>query len=195
MTKERPAGVSSRLRRAAGRRRTWKAGNGTLVELPLIVDYVVTGESGRPDMQIEATVDLVAGRPMLTHMSLVRAQGLDVQALQREFRWQTPLDIVERMVPRLLAEGIDPFSIDLPVTGFPEAASGSRKGRGQLSDAFLRDIAEEYLRLGRGYARRIALERNVSPRTVVSWVVKARERGILGPAPKPGAYGGDLRAT
>jgi hypothetical protein len=105
------------------------------------------------------------------------------------------LDVVERMIPRLLAEGIDPFTIDLPVTGFPEVASGSRKGQGQLSDAFLRDIAEEYLRVGRGYARRIALERNVSPRTVVSWVVKARERGILGPAPKPGAYGGELRGT
>lgn len=195
MTEERPVGVTSRVRPAPGSRRTWHAGNGIPVELPLIVDYVVTGDSGSPEMQIEATIDLVNGRPALTSMSLVRARGLDVQALQREFRWHTPLDIVERMVPRLIAEGIDPFTIDLPVTGFPEAASGSRTGRGQLSDAFLRDIAEEYLRLGRGYAKRIALERNVSPRTVVSWVVKARERGILGPAPKPGAYGGELRAT
>lgn len=195
MTGERPVGVSSRVRPGPGRRRTWTAGNGIRVELPLIVDYVVTGESGSPEMQIEATVDVVDGRPAITSMSLVRARGLDVQGLQREFRWQTPLDVVERMVPRLLAEGIDPLAIDLPVTGFPEVASASRTGRGQLSDAFLRDIAEEYLRLGRGYARRIALERNVSPRTVVSWVVKARERGILGPAPKRGAYGGELRAT
>lgn len=195
MTEERPTGVSSRLRPAPGSQRTWIAGNGTPVKLPLIVDYVVMGESDQPDMQVEATVDLVDGSPALTSMSLVRARGLDVQALQREFRWHTPLDIVVRMVPRLLAEGIDPFAINLPVTGFPEAASGSRKGRGQLSDAFLRDIAEEYLRLGRGYAKRIALERNVSPRTVVSWVVKARERGILGPAPKPGAFGGELRGT
>ena len=195
MTGERPVGVSSRVRPVPGRRRTWTAGNGIRVELPLIVDYVVTGESGSPEMQIEATVDVVDGRPAITSMSLVRARGLDVQGLQREFRWQTPLDVVERMVPRLLAEGIDPLAIDLPVTGFPEVASASRTGRGQLSDAFLRDIAEEYLRLGRGYARRIALERNVSPRTVVSWVVKARERGILGPAPKRGAYGGELGAT
>jgi hypothetical protein len=195
MTEERPVGVSSRLRPAPGTRRIWHAGNGIPVELPLIVDYVVTGESGSTEMQIEATVDVVHGRPALTGMSFLRAQGLDVHTLQREFRWQTPLDVVERMVPRLLAEGIDPFTIDLPVRGFPEAASGSRTGRGQLSDAFLRDIAEEYLRLGRGYAKRIALERNVSPRTVVSWVVKARERGILGPAPKPGAHGGELRET
>jgi len=195
MTEERPHGVSSRLRPAPGSRRAWNAGNGMHIELPLIVDYVVTDESGASELQIEATVDVVNGRPAITGMSFVRAQGLDVQGLQREFRWQTPLDIVERMVPRLLAEGIDPFAIDLPVTGFPEVASGSRTGRGHLSDAFLRDIAEEYLRLGRGYAKRLALERNVSPRTVVSWVVKARERGILGPAPKRGAYGGELRAT
>lgn len=195
MTEERPVGVSSRVRPAPGNQHTWNAGNGIPVELPLIVDYMVMDASGNPQMQIEATVDLVEGRPTITSMLLAGARGLDVRALQREFRWQTPLDVVERLVPRLLAEGIDPFAIDLPVTGFPEVASGSRTGRGQLSDAFLRDIAEEYLRLGRGYARRIALERNVSPRTVVSWVVKARERGILGPAPKPGAYGGEIRET
>ena len=195
MTADRPHGVSSRLRRGAGDRRTWVAGNGALVELPAVVDYVVTDASGGVALQIDATVDLVEDRPAITIMSFVCANGLDVLGLQREFRWQTPLDIVERLVPRLMAEGIDPFSIDLPVTGFPEVASGSRSGRGQLSDAFLRDIAEEYLRVGRGYAKRIALERNVSPRTVVSWVVKARERGILGPAPKPGAYGGELRQS
>ncbi|MFM7210603.1 MAG: hypothetical protein ACKOYQ_01155 [Actinomycetota bacterium] len=165
------------------------------MELPAVVDYVITDASGAIALQIDATVDLVEDCPAITSMSFVCANGLDVVALQREFRWQTPLDIVERLVPRLVAEGIDPFSIDLPVTGFPEVASGSRSGRGQLSDAFLRDIAEEYLRVGRGYAKRIALERNVSPRTVVSWVVKARERGILGPAPKPGAYGGELRQS
>ncbi|MFM9135644.1 MAG: hypothetical protein ACKOT0_09485 [bacterium] len=155
----------------------------------------MTGDSGATELRIEATVDLVGNRPAITSMSFVCADGLDVYTLQREFRWQTPLDIVERMIPRLLGEGTDPSTTDLPVTGFPEVASGSRAGRGQLSNAFLREIAEEYLRLGRGYAKRIARERNVSPRTVVSWVVKARERGILGPAPKPGAYGGELRHT
>lgn len=195
MTKARPVGVSSRLRAASGTPHVWNAGDGIQVRLPLIVDYVVTGDSGSEDMRIEATVDLVEGRPAIIEMSLVRPQGLDVAALQRTFRWQTPLDVVERMVPRLMAQGIDPFAVDLPVTGFPEVASGSRTGQGRLSDAFLRDIAEEYLRCGRGYAKRIAIERQVSPRTVVSWVVKARERGILGPAPKPGAFGGQLRET
>jgi hypothetical protein len=195
MSENRSVGVSSRVRRLPGPTQRWRAGNGTYVELPLVIDYVVTGESGATQLLIEATVGLCESRPVVQSMCLSNPRGLDLAALQREFRWQTPIDLVERMIPRLLAEGIDPFEIDLPVTGFPEVASGSRGGRGELSDAFLRDVAEEYVRLGRGYAKRMALERNVSPRTVVSWVVKARERGILGPAPKPGAYGGDLPQT
>lgn len=59
MTTERPVGVSSRLRPVPGRQHTWDAGNGIRVHLPLIVDYVLTGESDSPEMQIEATVDLV----------------------------------------------------------------------------------------------------------------------------------------
>lgn len=195
MTENRPVGVSSRVRRLPGPAQRWRAGNGTYVELPLVIDYVVTDSSGTTGLLIEATVELYESRPVVQSMSLSNPRGLDLAGLQREFRWQTPLDLVERMIPRLLAEGVDVYAIDLPVTGFPEIATGSRNGRGELSDAFLRDIAEEYVRLGRGYAKRMALERNVSPRTVVSWVVKARERGILGPAPKPGAYGGELRQT
>ena len=61
----------------------------------------------------------------------------------------------------------------------------------RLTDAFLEVIAVRYLRLGRGYAKAIAAERNVSPRTVVSWIEKARERGIL-TGTSPGSMGGSL---
>jgi transposase len=60
-----------------------------------------------------------------------------------------------------------------------------------LSDPFLEEIAREYLRIGRGYARAIASERHVSERTVVSWVEKARRRGILTRVP-PGSFGGTI---
>ena len=46
--------------------------------------------------------------------------------------------------------------------------------------------------IGRGYARTIAAERNVSQRTVVSWIEKARARGILS-ATTAGRMGGEVR--
>lgn len=187
----RPLGVSSRLHRLDVPTTPWRAGNGEVIELPVLVDYVVADEEG-VQVRIEATVSAGRVRPVIMSISLTAREGLDTDVLQREFRWRTPIDIVERLVPRLLAEGIDPFGIDLPVTGFPEIASGGRRRGTALSDDFLRDIAEEYLRLGRGYAKRMAMERQVSPRTVVSWVVKARERGILSAAPGPGSWGGEL---
>lgn len=189
---DRPKGVTSRARVVDGARHRWTAGNGQVIALPLIIDYVDVSDAGLERLRIEATVDVIKGALQITDMKLHASEGLDTLALQREFRWRTPLDIVERLIPRLHADGIDPFSIDLPVTRFPEAASGHTRSRGELSDDFLRDIAEEYLRLGRGYAKRMAMERNVSPRTVVSWIVKARERGILSPAPGPGAAGGEI---
>ena len=194
MELDRPLGVSSRLLRSQGPSRPWLAGNGQRIDLPVIVDYVVMADDGVV-VRIEATVDHGMLRPIVASVSLWARDGLDVDRLQREFRWRTPLDIVERLVPRMLEAGVDPFAQDLPVTGFPEAALGLTRGRAELSDAFLQEITEEYLRLGRGYAKRMAMERNVAPRTVVSWVVKARQRGILSPAPKPGAVGGELRRT
>ena len=194
MDEDRPLGVSSRLVRVGGKTRPWSAGNGQWIDLPVVVDYVVVDEHGVA-VRIEATVDHGSQQTIISSMSFWARDGLDTDRLQREFRWRTPLDIVERLLPRMLETGIDPFDQDLPVTGFPEAAIGLRRGRAELSDEFLREIAEEYVRLGRGYAKRMALERNVSPRTVVSWVVRARERGILGPAPKPGAAGGDVLRT
>lgn len=96
------------------------------------------------------------------------------------------------LVPRLISEGVDPYSIDLPITGFPAAAHQPIRRRGALTDEFLTTIARQYLIRGRGYASSIAREYSVSRRTAVSWVEKARERGLLTPPPGRGAIGGHL---
>lgn len=190
----RPLGISSRARVASGPHHRWRAGNGELLTLPIIIDYVVTDGDGVA-LRIEAIIDVRRGQLITASMNLWSRDGLDVERLQREFRWRTPLEIAGRLIPRMLAHGRDPYGEDLPVSGFPEAASGTRRRPGELSDEFLAEIAAEYLRIGRGYARRMALERDVSPRTVVSWVVKARQRGILTPAPGKGRAGGQLAQT
>jgi hypothetical protein len=111
--------------------------------------------------------------------------------MQREFRWASPLEVVRVGVPTLLARGIDPFDHDLPLSGFPEATALTGPANERLTDGFLEEIAHEYLAIGRGYARAIAAERGVSERTVVSWVEKARRRGILTRV-TPGSYGGEV---
>jgi hypothetical protein len=100
-----------------------------------------------------------------------------------------PLDVLTRLVPRLLARGEDPFSHDFPITGYPEVSLPQTTDGRQLSDEFLEDIAREYLQLGRGYIRKMAQSHHVSERTIASWVHKARERGIL-TATRRGARGG-----
>ena len=149
----------------------------------------VDPETGRVEWLIEATIDLVDGEPALVRMNAHAPGGLDPYRMQREFRWASPVDVVRVGVPGLLDRGIDPFSFDLPLTGFPQAAELGRPSNEQLSDAFLEEIAREYLTIGRGYAKAIAAERHVSQRTVVSWVEKARRRGILTHV-RPGSYGG-----
>ena len=80
----------------------------------------------------------------------------------------------------------------LPITGFPAVAIQPQRRKGNLTDEFLTAIAREYLARGRGYAASLAREYFVTPRTVVSWVEKARARGLLSAAPGPGATGGHL---
>lgn len=99
------------------------------------------------------------------------------------------------LLPRLIADGIDPFTVDLPVTGFPATAFQPAQTRRPLSDEFLTTIAREYLARGRGYAASLATECVVSPRTVVSWIGKARARGLLSAPPVRGAAGGQLTRT
>ena len=140
---------------------------------------------------ITAVVDLHGGQPRLTGLAIDSDHGLDHVRLQREFRWATPLDIVRRAVPALLARGIDPFEYDFPADGYPTAADLGRPRGWALTDDFLEEIAYRYLELGRGYAQAIAFERGVAPRTAISWVEKARARGILSRVP-PGSHGGHV---
>lgn len=186
-------GVTSRVRPAPGRKRTWRISEEHSFPLPAIVDHSsVDSESGEQRWLIEATVDLVDGAPALVRMDCRVAGGMDTHRMQREFRWASPLDVITVTVPQLLARGIDPFTYELTVTGFPESADlDAGPSNERLGDAFLEDIARKYLAIGRGYATRIAEERHVSPRTVVSWVEKARRRGILTRVPA-GSFGGEI---
>jgi hypothetical protein len=188
----RTAGISSRITPAAGPRHRWEV-QGVAIDLPIVVDWVwVEPSTGEVRVRIEATVDLVGDSPAVVGMSFVAPDGLDTLQLQREFRWKTPLEVVTALLPRLLLDGVDPYSIDLPVTGFPAAAVQPLRRRRYLSEEFLETIAREYLVRGRGYAASLASEYVVSPRTVVSWVEKARARGMLSAPPRRGAVGGEM---
>ncbi len=189
---QRPAGQSSRVRLADGPRSKWIAENGEAVDFPLIVDNVnIHPASGECIWRIEARVDLVSGQPKLVEVSLAGAPFLDTVMLQRFFRWATPVDIVRRTIPALLAKGSDPYMYEFATDGYPDAAYIDHKVTNALSDGFLEEVARQYVEIGRGYARVIANQRGVSKRTVVSWIQKARKRGILS-AVRPGQYGGQV---
>lgn len=190
--RNRPPGSSSRLRRARGPRSTWIAPNGQSIELPLIVDHVNVDEAtGECIWYIEARMDLVGTSPQLVDVRLVGNPCLDTVLLQRFFRWATPVEVVRRTVPALLENGLDPFDHEYATDGYPDSADISRKATNALSDGFLEEIARQYVEIGRGYARVIARQRGVSARTVVSWVQKARKRGILSPT-TPGRRSGEV---
>ena len=187
---DRPIGVSSRLRPAHGRANTWLAPNGSEVSLPVVVDIVRTNSDGTTAWSVEATVQLVGEEPEVTEVHVQGSRGLDLVHLQKTFRWATPLDVVRRTVPELLAAGQDPYAHEYATTGYPSAAALHRR-RSELTDAFLEEIAREYLVRGRGYAAAISFERGVSSRTVIGWIEKARARGILTGRGK-GAHGGEI---
>ena len=185
-------GVTSRIRPAPGRRRLWRIDDRRSFPLPVIVDHVFVDPHTREvGWQIEATIGLVDGAPAIIRVDARVPGGLDPALMQRQFRWASPLEVVTMTVPILLERGIDPFSFDLPVDGFPESAGLGAKSNEPLTDVFLEAIAREYLARGRGYAAAMAQERHVSPRTVVSWVEKARRRGILTRVPR-GGFGGSI---
>ena len=190
----RPFGVSSRVSRAEGPRHPW-ATAGATVDLPVIVDWVrVDPATGAEAVRIQARIDLVGGEPEIVEMTFSAPTGLELAELQRNFRWSSPLVVVTGVLPRLIASGLDPFAADMPVDGFPAVGIQPVRSRGILSDEFLTAIAREYLARGRGYAASLSDEYFVTPRTVVSWVEKARARGILSPPPSSGAAGGHLLA-
>lgn len=184
--------ASSRLRRLS-QTSVWSRSDGIDVPMPVLFDLRLHDTStGRDVFRFEGTVDLVDGAPVMTRFVADAAGGLDLVRLQREFRWATPVDVVTRLVPSLIADGIDPFDYDYPVEGFPEVIDVPvGPVNRELSNEFLEGIAREYLSLGRGYAQTIADARGVSRRTVVSWIEKARQRGIL-TTEGSGHHGGEI---
>ena len=185
-------GITSRIVVGPGRKKLWRIDADRSFPLPVIVDHMcMDPKSGELIWHIEATIDLIDGDPHLVKMQAFSPGGIDPSHMQRSFRWASPLEIIRHGVPVLLNRGIDPFEFELPLEGFPEAAELGSRVNDELSDAFLESIAREYLAGGRGYAKRIGIERGVSPRTVVSWVEKARQRGILSRVPQ-GSSGGTI---
>ncbi len=157
-----------------------------MVDLPVVVDWVSADTAGCDNLRIVATIDLVDATPQIVEMTFQAPTGSDPTALQRDFRWASPLEVVTGLMPALLDAGIDPFGVDLPLTGFPAVATRQRARQRNLSDEFLTTIAREYTLRGRGYAASLAKEYVVSPRTVVSWIEKARTRGLLTRPTTPG---------
>ena len=119
------------------------------------------------------------GRVSLTQLTFEFSNGADVESLQANFRWSTPVEIVENLIPHFLSQGIDPFTVELATSGFPKAARPGSTRKRDLSDEFLKSIVERYLAIGRGYAAVVAIEHGVSQRTVISWIEKARKRQLL----------------
>lgn len=189
---QRSDGLSSRIRRVANPTHVWQLDSGTSIEMPVIVDYVMKNPAtGQFDFIVEAYVGMYNNHPKLMRVIVESECGLDAELLQREFLWRSPEVIVQRGLPRLVAEGQNPFDFDLPIDGFPDAAEVVRRPKQRLDDHFLEDIAREYLSGGRGYANEMAAKYFVSPRTVISWVEKARARGILTKVTK-GGFGGKI---
>jgi hypothetical protein len=193
--KSRPRGTSSYLHRIQGKAHFWTAPNGQLIEFPLMLDLMhINEQTGGQDWLIEAELHVIDNQPELVSLQVKAKRGLDVSNLQKFFRWATPLDVVTITVPELLSRGINPFEHEYAVNGYPDAAHLGRKQNARLSESFLEDIAQQYLKIGRGYAKEIARVHGVSERTVVSWIEKARKRRILSEV-HPGQYGGHIIPT
>lgn len=182
-------GTTSRLSRIGKAQHFWDLPCGELFPFPVVLDIQhVDPQTNQLEWRFEAYLDLVAGKPSMTSLHAFNPSGLDTSYLQTFFRWHSPLDVIEKMVPSLVAAGQDPFEFDYPANGYPDAAQMGRHPLSRLSDAFLSDVAAQYRQIGRGYTEILADHYGVSHRTVVSWVEKARKRGILGKT-TPGKIG------
>lgn len=180
------------VRKGKGRKRMWRPTSDLAIEMPLIIDIAHRDGATDEDIwSVEAQVDLVGRQPEVVSVTVKGMDGLDVDLLQREFRWGYPLHLVTTVLPDLMSRGIDPFGIDLSQIQ-SDLSQGAMAGHAVLTDEFLESIASDYLEYGRGYASRIAAERGTTKRTVVSWIEKARERGILSPALGRGRVGGEI---
>ena len=172
----RPAGVSSRVRRGKGARHPWRAPNGAVVDLPVIVDIIERDAGdGSTIWKVEARVDLVDDQPGLLAMHLDSKRPLDPTVLQQRFRWSTPVDIVTVTMPDLIAVGIDPFRYLYPVDGYPDAAAVQRTAPTRLTDEFLTEIAHRY---GRNSAE-LAIAWVLRQPRVTAAIVGARKPGQI----------------
>lgn len=135
------------------------------------------GEFRFPGVTIFVTVDTDAR--IMTRMTLQSDAGLDLGALQRDFKWKTPLDLV--------CEHQGPFG-----RWISDDADRVIKPPKELTDDFLEQVARDYLDVGRGYPAVLGAKYGAPPRTVVRWMQLARARGIITYPPRVGAVGGEL---
>ena len=171
--------TSSRVRPGVGAKKRWVAPNGVSVPLPLVVLlFHVDATSGQETWRFEATVELVDGMPQVTRYDLRNNEGFNPVFMEKMFRWGTPLHVVTSHIPVLILEGVDIWETEIPF----DARSGADPETSRHSDEFLMTIVKEYERIGRGYAKELAALYGVAPRTVVSWMEKARKRGLAAPA-------------
>ena len=171
--------TSSRVRPGVGAQKRWVAANGASVPLPLVVVlFDVDATSGRERWRFEATVELVDGTPQATRYDLRNNEGFNPVFMEKMFRWGTPVHIVTSRIPLLIADGVDIWEAEMPI----DARGSADEVTGRHSEEFLMKIVEEYERIGSGYAKELSALYGVAPRTVVSWMEKARKRGLAAPA-------------
>lgn len=175
-------GVASQ---AEGRRRAWTAPNGAIIILPILLVGGERDPATNEDVwRAEFVVDLVDGRPQTVSLNLSAPEGLDEEVTHQRFRWSGARELVTFWMPEVIDDGGDPFAIPLPTEFWKRG-----EARFQLTREFLTEVAEQYESLGRGYAGVLAARYGTTPRTIRSWVEKARAIGVLGTALGPGRIG------
>lgn len=187
--------LSSRMRRVVGPSTPWRSPQGPVIDMPVVFDLVMTDtRTGSEVWRVEATIDVPdqGQDPVVVQMLLEAGAGLNLERLQREFRWASPLDAVTRLAPQLMRHGRDPYAEEFPVDGYPDNTRDEVVVR-RLTDEFLEDVARQYVIIGRGYSKALAERYQVTPRTVVGWIEKARARGILS-STSSGRAGGEVVA-
>ena len=165
---------NSTVERADGRRRAWTAPNGAAVVLPVEVRYWETDDlTGEITGSLTARVELVDGCPQLVKIAFEAPEGTIEPRLQGDFRWSSPREIVEIWMADVIAAGSDPLTEPVPIQFW------APPGRQDLTSGFLEEIAEQYHELGYGYANILARKYATTPRTVRSWVDRAKKIGII----------------
>ena len=165
---------NSTVERADGRRRAWTAPNGAAVVLPVEVRYWETDDlTGEITGSLTARVELVDGCPQLVKIAFEAPEGAIEPRLQGDFRWSSPREIVEIWMADVIAAGSDPLTEPVPIQFW------APPGRQDLTPGFLEEIAEQYHELGYGYANILARKYATTPRTVRSWVDRAKKIGII----------------